>query len=40
MCATLINHGERLIMPSSHYMHSPINAVNELPLLTYDATTV
>lgn len=26
-------------MPSSHYMHSPINAVNELPLLTYDATT-
>lgn len=40
MCATLINHGERLIMPSSHYMHSLINAVNELPLLTYDATTV
>lgn len=35
MCATLINHGERLIVPSGHYMHSPIDAVNELPVLTY-----
>lgn len=39
MCATLINHGERLIVPSGHYMHSLIDAVNELPVLTYNATT-
>lgn len=35
MCATFINHGERLIKPSSHYMHSPIIAVNDLTSVNF-----